>query len=70
MVSKLDICRSANILIRGHGEDPPLETAMPADRMLITGDVQGCAVWKRIFKAVDELPSEERLARWWTDVRP
>lgn len=32
---------------------------MRADPMLAAGDVEGCAVWKRILKAVDELLSKE-----------
>ncbi len=54
MVSDLDIYRSANILIRQHGEDAPLEAAMRADAMLDMGDLNGYAVWRRIIKAAYE----------------
>ncbi len=44
MVSDLDIYRSANVLIRQHGEDAPIEAAMRADAMLESGDLDGyCA---------------------------
>ncbi len=60
MTSDLDIYRTANILIREHGEDAPTQAAMRADAMLEKGDLEGCAVWKRVVKAVEELQSEER----------
>ncbi len=31
MISDLDIYRSANVLIRDHGEDAPIHAAMRAD---------------------------------------
>jgi hypothetical protein len=60
MVPDLDIWRSANLLVKQHGEDAPIEAAMRADAMLEAGDLDGCAVWKRILRAVEELRSEER----------
>ena len=62
MIPDLDIYRSANELIREHGEDAPIHAAMRADAMLDTGDLDGAAVWKRIVKAVEELLSKERPA--------
>ncbi len=38
----LDIYRSANVLIREHGEDAALEAAMRADAMLEKGDLAVC----------------------------
>ncbi len=35
---------------------------MRADELLEAGDLSGCAVWKRIVKAVEELLSKERPA--------
>ncbi len=43
MTSDLDICRSANLLVRHHGEDAPIEAAMRADAMLEAGDLDGLA---------------------------
>ncbi len=45
-----------------HGPDAPIHAAMRADAMLEKGDLDGCAVWKRIVKAVEELLSKERPA--------
>ncbi len=55
MLSDLDIYRSANVLIREHGEDAALEAAMRAGAMLEKGGLEGQAVWKRIVRAVGEI---------------
>ena len=51
----LDIYRSANVLVKQHGQDAPIEAAMRADELLDKGDLGGYAVWKRILRAVEEL---------------
>jgi hypothetical protein len=55
MTSDLDICRTANLLVKRHGDDAPIHAAMRADAMLEAGDLDGYAVWKRILRAVEEL---------------
>ncbi len=60
MTSDLVIYRTANILIREHGHDVPTQAAMRADAVLEKGDLEGCAVWKRVLRAVEELQSKER----------
>ncbi len=55
MIPDLDIYRSAQALIKQHGEDAPIHAAMRADAMLEKGDLGGYAVWKRILRAVEEL---------------
>jgi hypothetical protein len=62
MIPDLDIYRSAQVLVKRHGEDAPIHAALRADSMLEAGDLNGCAVWKRIVKAVEELLSKERPA--------
>ncbi len=59
MTSDLDIYRSANLLVKSHGEDTPIEAAMRADAMLEAGDLDGYAVWKRMLRAVEELQGVE-----------
>ncbi len=61
MTSDLDIYRSANELIKQHGEDAPIHAAQRADELLEAGDMEGKAVWMRILRAVEELQSEEKL---------
>ncbi len=58
-VSDLDIWRSAQVLVKQHGADAPIQAAMRADAMLEAGDLDGCAVWKRILRAVEELQGPE-----------
>ncbi len=45
----------ANLLVKQHGEDAPIEAAMRADATLEEGDLDGYAVWRRILRAVGEL---------------
>ncbi len=51
MTPDLDIYRSANLLVKQHGEEAPIHAAMRADAMLEAGDWDGLAVWKRILLA-------------------
>ncbi len=60
MTSDIDIYRSANELIKQHGEVADIEAAMRADERLAAGDMEGEAVWLRIVKAIEELLSEDR----------
>ncbi len=55
MIPDLDIYRSASILVKQYGQDAPIEAAMRADAMLDKGDMDGCAMWKKIVRAVEEL---------------
>ena len=55
MTSDLDIYRSANVLVKQHGQDAPIHAAMRADAMLEKGDLDGYTAWKRILRAVEEL---------------
>ena len=58
--SDLDIYRSAKLLVDQHGDEAPIHAAMRADELLGAGDLDGCAVWKRIVNATKELLSKER----------
>ena len=58
MVSDLDIYRSANLLIREHGEDAKLEASLKADKFLEKGDMDGVVVWKKIISAIEVLQNE------------
>ena len=59
MTSDIDIYRSANELIKQHGDAADIEAAMRADERLAAGDMEGEAVWLRIVKAVAELRQRE-----------
>ena len=55
MIPEFDIDRSANVIVKQHGEDAPIEAAMRADAMLEAGDLEGHEVWRRIQRAIEEL---------------
>ncbi len=59
MTSDLEIFRSAQMLVKRHGQDAPIHAAMRADELLDKGDLDGYAVWKRIVRAVEELQRVE-----------
>ena len=55
MIPDLDIYRSAQVLMKQYGQDAPIHAAMRANAMLEKGDLEGCAVWKRVLRAVEEI---------------
>ena len=59
-MDRIDIFRSAALLIQKHGDDAVLEAAMKADAMLDKGDLDGQRVWKAIVKVIEELQRGER----------
>ena len=59
MPADIDIYRSANVLIRKHGETAAIDAAVRADGMLEEGDLNGPAVWLRVLEAVKELRNVE-----------
>ena len=63
MIPALDIWRSAQVLMKHHGQDAPIEAAMRADAMLEKDDLHGYAVWKRVAKIAAELLSKGRPRR-------
>ena len=54
-VPEIDIYRTANLLIREHGDQASIEAAQRADAMLDKGDLDGKTVWLRVLRAVREL---------------
>ncbi len=60
MIADLDIYRSAQVLVKRHGQDAPIHAAMRADATLEKGDMGGAAVWRRVLKAVEELQRKKR----------
>ncbi len=60
MTSDLDIYRSANELIKQHGDAADIEAAMRADELAADGDMDGRAVWLRIVKTIEKLLAKER----------
>ena len=54
-VSEIDVYRTANLLVKQHGTEAPIEAAMRADALLEKSDLDGQRVWLRILAAVNEL---------------
>lgn len=54
-----DIWMSANVLVKRYGKDAPVQAAMRADELLDQGDIEGCAVFKRIVTACQELLNDD-----------
>ncbi len=64
MVDDLDIYRAARVLINQHGDEAPLHAAMRAEDLLDKGDLDGCAVWRCILRAIYELIAKDWTKRW------
>ena len=54
-----NIYRTANLLVKRHGDEAPIHAAMQADAMLDKGDLDGAAVWRRIVGAINELLADK-----------
>jgi hypothetical protein len=59
MTSEIDIYRTANVLIREHGDEAYLVAAERAGSFLDAGDIDGSMTWKRVLKAIKEIQREE-----------
>jgi len=55
MIEDIDIYRTANLLIKKHGEGADLHAAEKADEMLASGDMEGSLTWKRILAAINAI---------------
>jgi hypothetical protein len=61
MVDDPDIWRAANLLLKRPSADAETVAAMRADELLASGDVEGCAIWKRILVAVTDSHAPHQL---------
>ncbi len=61
MIPDLDNYRSAQVLVKQHGQDAPIHAAMGADAMLGKDDLDGYSVWRRVLEAVQELSKAEPI---------
>lgn len=55
MTSDLDIYRSAQVLVRLHGDSATHEAIRKADALMKVGDAAGVATWLRILEAIKTL---------------
>ena len=54
-MEEIDIYRSANLLIKQHGDDAAIFAAMQADSCLEKGDLEGKRTWLKVIEAIKEL---------------
>ena len=57
--SPLSIRQAANAMIKRYGEDEACEAEFRADALLVGGDADGHAIWRRIVEAVKGLSATE-----------
>ena len=60
MIADIDIWRTANLLLKHHGEDAVPVAVRRADDMIAAADLDGYLVWLAIVQAINELNRCER----------
>ncbi len=55
MIPDLDIYRSAQVLVKQHGQDAPIHAAMRADAMLDKGDLELQGVCRFDFRTLGSI---------------
>ncbi len=55
MIDDIDIARAAGFLMDRHGDEAPVHAARKANELFAQGNLAGCALWRRIRKAIEEL---------------
>ena len=58
-MDEIDIWRTANVLIKLHGNDAGWVAVQRADAWLDQGERVACAVWIKIWRAIKALQSEK-----------
>ncbi len=48
MISDREIWQTAGVMVKRYGQDAVTEAAKRADELFDEGDVDGCAIWRRI----------------------
>ena len=59
MITEFDPYSAATAIIRHYGEEARLHATMRADALLKAGDLKGCAAFKQILRAIEELQAKE-----------
>ncbi len=59
MISDREIWQAAGAMIKRYGEDAATEAESRADELLVEGDAEGYAIWRRIIEAVEGLSGME-----------
>ena len=59
MITDVDIYRSAQEMIRQHGDKVPREAVAKAERFMRADDGTGAAIWLRVVEAIRVLQGRE-----------
>ncbi len=59
MISDREIWQAAGAMVKRYGDDAATEAAKRADDLLVEGDAEGYAIWRRIMQAVEGLLAME-----------
>ena len=59
MIPDCEIWQAANAMIKRYGDDAASEAEFRSDALLVEGDAEGCAIWRRIMEAVKGLSGME-----------
>ena len=59
MISDREIWQAAGAMVKRYGDDAAAEATKRANELLAEGDAEGCAIWRRIMKAVEGLSAME-----------
>ncbi len=59
MISDREIWQAAGAMVKRYGEDAAREAEFRADQLLVEGDAEGYAIWRRIMEAVEGLSAME-----------
>jgi hypothetical protein len=59
MVDEADILRSAESLLRNHGEKAAMECANMVDRWTARGEKEAAGVWRRVKLAVRKMQAQK-----------
>lgn len=60
MIADVDIWRTANVLMKEHGDYAVVVAAQRADELMADADVDGFFVWLAVVKAINELHRRAR----------
>ena len=55
MIPEIDIWRAAQLMLKRYGDKALQESSARADELVVAGDEDGAAVWRRITAAVAQL---------------
>ena len=60
MIDDPDILRAANVMIDKHGDEASRRATRRANDLEKGGDNSGCAIWRQIVTAIEELQRGRR----------